>query len=313
MTEKRNLIHAIALLLAPLMVAWLGLSMWSAAGLVILLLIWRWLIVVSGFVIPEKVPDLELETISASHFVEKVRWAMDRLGVEYTEKAVAGTLGAFYRGRTVPQLKIRTGNVRSVIGNSSEILRYLWGRYGHNDPEGAAFLAASNERAELERCLDRLGVSLQIWIYYRILDHKTLVLRAWGVYDPEVPLWQRLLLRVLRPLQVAQIRKTFRISDESFARSVANIEATNAECEALLQDGRRSLLGDDEPNYTDLAFAAMTGLWLMPEGYGAGKADTVRLQRDELPESMRMDIESWEAAYPSAVAFVRRLYAEERQ
>lgn len=313
MTDRRLLIHTIALLLAPIIVARFGLSVPTAFGLVLLLLIWRWLIVMSGFVAPEKVPDLVLETISASHFVEKVRWCMDRLGVEYTEKPVGGTLGVFFRGRTVPQLKARTGHVRSVIGNSPEILRYLWGRYGYSDPDGAAFLEPTNERVELERRLDKLGVSLQIWIYYRILDHRELTLHAWGANNPAIPGWQRLLLKLLFPLQRAQIRTSFRINDESFARSVANIEATLADLNAELLDGRQSLLGGEELNYTDLAFAAMTGLWLLPPGYGGGKADAVRIERTEMPEPMRMDVEAWEAANPRAVEFVKRLYAEERK
>ena len=312
MTERRILIYTFALLLAPIVVAWFGWSVPAAIGLVIFLLFVRWLIVFSGFVMPEKVPELVLETISASHFVEKARWCMDRLGLEYTEKPIAGTLGVFYRGRTVPQLKMRTGHVRSTIGNSTEILRYLWGRYGYTDPEGAAFLEPSNERADFERRMDKFGLSLQIWVYYRILDHKDLSLRAWGVHNPAIPLWQRQLVRILFPLQAAQIRQTFRISDESFARSVANIEDTLADMNAALMDGRKSLLGGDTLNYTDFTFAAMTGLWLMPEGYGGGKADSVRIERDDLPEPMRMDYESWRAAYPRVVEFVEQLYAEER-
>jgi hypothetical protein len=38
---------------------------------------------------------------------EKVRWCMDRLGVEYVEKPAGGTLGAFLLGRSVPVLKFR--------------------------------------------------------------------------------------------------------------------------------------------------------------------------------------------------------------
>ena len=194
MTDKRILFYTLALLLAPIFVAWFGLSVPAAIGLVVMLLMLRWLIIFSGFAMPEKAPDLVLETITVSHFVEKVRWCMDRLGLAYTEKPVAGTLGAFYRGRTVPLLRMRTGHVRSSIGNSGEILRYLWGRYGYADPEGAAFLEPSNERAELERRIDKLGLSLQIWVYYRILDHRELTLRAWGVHNPDIPLWQRQLL-----------------------------------------------------------------------------------------------------------------------
>ena len=95
-------------------------------ALVLAALAWRWAITLSGILAPARVPELELETIAASHFVEKVRWCMDRLGVEYSERQMVGVLGVFFTGRSVPQLKIRTGLVRSTIGNSPEILRYLW-------------------------------------------------------------------------------------------------------------------------------------------------------------------------------------------
>lgn len=122
MTGKRLLAHSIFLFLLPLVVAWFGISVSGAIVLVLAALAWRWVISLSVFVAPVKVPELELETIAASHFVEKVRWCMDRLGLDYTERQTVGALGAFFLGRTVPRLKIRTGSVRSTIGNSPEIL-----------------------------------------------------------------------------------------------------------------------------------------------------------------------------------------------
>lgn len=312
MTDKRRLIHAVFLTLAPIIVAGLGLSVAAAVLLSMLLLLWRWLIVVSGIVSPEKSPDFVLETISASHFVEKVRWSMDRLGIDYAEKPVAGTLGVFYRGRTVPQLKVRTGLVQSVIGNSADILRYLWGRYGYADAEAAAFLAPTGERIALERMFDRYGVNLQIWVYYRMLGDRDLTLHAWGVDNPAIPRWQRWALRVLFPLQALLVRRAFRISDESFARAVANIEELLADMNQKLGGNSVSLLGEEAPNYTDFAFASMTGLWLMPTGYGGGQAEAVRVESDRMPEMMRMDVESWTAAYPHVVDFVRGLYRDQR-
>lgn len=312
MTDRRRLIHAIFLGIAPLIVAWFGLSVPAALALVALLLLWRWLVVLSGYVVPEKKPELELETISASHFVEKVRWCMDRLGLDYQEKPVGGTLGAFYLGRTVPQLKIRTGAVRSVIGNSPDILRYLWGRYGQVDPATAAFLRPDKNRIALEQRLDKYGAQLQVWVYYRILDDRALTLRAWGCDDPNLPRWQRWLLKVIYPLQAALVRWTFRITDERFARAVAQIESLLAEMNDTLGDERGSLLGGDELNYTDITFAALSGLWLSPDDYGGGKAEAVRRAPDSLPEPMQMDIDSWSAAYPHAVALVSRLYEKER-
>jgi hypothetical protein len=73
-------------------------------------------------------------------------------------------------------------------------------------------------------------------------------------------------------------------------------------------DGRRSLLGGDEPNYTDLTFAAFTGVWIMPAAYGGGKADDVRVERDQVPAGMRSDLERWLEAFPGTVAWVEALY-----
>ena len=310
MTEKRNTVFAVILFAAPVLVAWYGLSVAAAAGVVILLLLCRWLITLSGILSPERTPEFELASISASHFVEKVRWSLDRLGVDYEERPSGGTLGAYFRGRTVPQLKVRTGIVRTVIGNSPDILRYVYGRYLPERPESVAFLEPTAERVEFERRLDQYGVSLQIWVYYHLLHDRDLTLHAWGVNNPATPAWQRVALRVLFPFLAFMIRFSFKINDTSFAKSVARIEDLLADVNADLTDGRRSLLGGEEINYTDLEFAAFTGLWLMPEGYGGGKAEEVRIERDRAPAAMRADIERWIDAFPGAVSWVETMYED---
>jgi glutathione S-transferase len=312
-TDNRNLIFAIAVFIAPVVVAWYGLSVTAAAGIVVLLLLCRWLITLSGIIAPEKTPELVLATISASHFVEKVRWSMDKLGIDYVEQTSGGTLGAYFRGRTVPQLKVRTGHVRSIIGNSPDILRYLYGRSLHDDPERAAFLEPTAPRVEFERRLDRYGVSLQVWIYYHLLHERELALHAWGADNPATPVWQRAALRLLFPLLARLIRFSFKIDDTNYARSVAHIEQLLSDIDADLTDGRRSLLGGNEINYTDLQFAAFSGLWLMTDGYGGGQADAVRIERDQAPQGMRNDIERWVDAFPRAVPWVEALYESRKE
>ena len=308
MNDKRNFIFAVILFLAPIVVAWYALSVAAAVGLVVLLLLGRWLINLSGIVAPEKTPELVLATISASHFVEKVRWSMDRLGVDYVEQVSGGTLGAYFRGRTVPQLKVRTGNVRSIIGNSPDILRYLYGRYLYVDPDRAAFLEPTADRVEFEKALDTYGRCLQVWVYHHLLHDRDLTLHAWGAHSPATPAWQRAALRVLFPLLAQLIRLSFKINDNNYARAVARIESTLGDANADLADGRGSLLGGDQTNYTDLAFAAFTGIWLMPGAYGGGKAEAVRIERDRVPAAMRADIERWLDAFPRAVSYVDSLY-----
>ncbi|MEL7450197.1 MAG: hypothetical protein AAFN78_13365 [Pseudomonadota bacterium] len=313
MTESRSRIHLAALYVAPLVVAWWGWSMQGAAVLVLLLLAWRWAIALSTFAAPEHVPELELQAISASHFVEKVRWCMDRAGLAYIERQSGGTLGAFFTGRTVPSLKVRTGAVRSSIGNSPEILRFLWGRYAATHGDQAAFLEPTRERLALEERIDRRGVALQVWVYYHLLNDRQLTLQVWGRNNPNTPFWQRTLLALLFPLLRAMIRRSFRINDKHYASAVASVSTLLDDAEHWLEDGRQSLLGGSETNFTDVAFAAINGLWLQPAGYGAGKADATRIERDQLPAQMRADVERWERDYPRSTAFINRLYDDFRE
>jgi len=313
MEGKRLLLHSLFLFALPVIVAWFGISLAGAIALLALALIWRWAISLSIMIAPAKIPELELETISASHFVEKVRWCMDHLGVEYTEKPAGGTLGAFFLGRTVPVLKFRTGAVRSSIGNSAEILRYLWGRYSAEMADQARFLEPTPERLEFEQQVDRCGVDLQVWVYYHILDERDLTLHAWGCNSPVIPAWQRLVLKLLFPLLRLLIRNAFRITPGHYEKAVAHIEALLAEVESKLGDGRKSILGGNTINFTDLAFTAIMGLWLQPQGYGGGKADAVRIERDQCPPRMVEEIETWSKTYPLTTGFMEQLYASERR
>jgi glutathione S-transferase len=310
MLDKRIVLNAVFVLLLPLVVAGFGLSVWTALLLVLLALLWRWAIVLAGFVRPAAGPDLALETISASHFVEKVRWCMDRLGLDYEEVPWGGTLGAFYLGRTVPRLHFRTGMVRSQIGNSPEILRFLWGAYGASRRDVAAFLEPTEDRLEFERKIDRSGVSLQVWIYYHLLDDPALCKHAWGADSAAIPAWQRKLVTLLYPVQAVLIRKAFRVNETNYRKSCERIETLLAETEARLADGRRSILGGGAINYTDIAFAAIQGAWLQPEGYGGDAG--IRIERSRVPAAMRRDIERWIGDYPRATRFIEELYAEER-
>lgn len=311
MNRKRVLLHTAFTLLSPILVAWFGVSVAGAIALVLLLLIWRWAISLSGLVAPEKTPALQLDSIPPSHFVEKVRWCMDRLQLEYTEKQDAATLGAWFLGRTVPRLRIRTGAVISSIGNSPEILRYLWGAYG-TDNERGEFLRPTAERLELEHRIDRYGRNLQVWIYYHLPQDSKLLLHAWGANSPLVPWWQKLLLRILRPLLTLLIQKSFKSTTKNCHRAVEHIEALLQDMDSRLADDRHSLLGGDTINYTDIAFASLSGVWLMPPGYGAGKADAARLEHASLPDAMRADVERWANDYPRATAFINDLYENER-
>lgn len=312
MNKRRLLIHSLFVLALPIVVAAWGLSLWAAIALVLLALAWRWAISLATFVAPPRTPAVVLDTISASHFVEKVRWNLDVAGIDYVENPSGGTLGAFFAGRTVPRLRFRTGAVESSIGNSAEILRFLWGQYATELGDAASHLEPTAERLALEKKLDRYGVNLQVWVYYHVLPDRALALHVWGVDNPAIPWLQRVAIRALFPLQAFLIRKSFRISRANYEKATHRIEELLAEIDTLLADGRPSIIGGDRRNYTDYQFAAMCGLWLVPENYAAGKARLDRYSQARMPAGMAADVGRWREDYPRAVQWVETLYANER-
>jgi hypothetical protein len=308
MRIRARQLYMAALLALPVIVAARGWSVTAAVLAIIVLLLWRWAIALVGMARAPASPSMTLDTISASHFVEKVRWNLDLTGLPYTERASAGTLGAFFLGRTVPRLRFTTGRVESSLGNSAEILRYLWGAHAAREPAAVRHLEPTPARLEFEAELDRYGRDLQVWVYHHVLDERDLCLKAWGANDPAVPVWQRWLLRPLYPLLTLLIRRSFRISSDSYQRACSRIEVLLEKVDTLLSDGRASILGGVAQNYTDYAFAAMCGLWLQPSQYGGPNGKAVHLARSSLPAPMRADVERWSEDYPRTVEWVRALY-----
>jgi glutathione S-transferase len=111
---------------------------------------------------------LRLHTITFSHYVEKVRWCLDRMGVPYDDVPNAGVLGVMLAGRTVPWLEVPPGLTR--IGDSPRILRYLWGEYAGRLPaERVWFLEPTPAALALEAKFDRrLGNDVRVWMYERL-------------------------------------------------------------------------------------------------------------------------------------------------
>lgn len=305
--NRSRAINTTLIVLSPILVAALNWSVWGTALWLVVLLLWRWATVIGAM---RPGPDeLILDSIAASHFVEKARWCLDWLGLEYSERRSGGALGAIFLGRTVPRLRFRTGVVTSSIGNSAEILRYLWGRFGAELGERAGFLRPTPEALELEHRLDRYGANLQVWIYHHILPNRELTLHAWGANDPELALWQRWALRLCFPLDRAFIRRAFRITPKNFARSVEHIHATLADVEQRLEQ-HQYLMAGHQPTFVDITFAALSSLWLAPEQFAAGRSSATRPPEHLLPAALKSEVADWTARYPRAVGLIQDLYEQ---
>mmetsp|Transcript_18220 Transcript_18220/g.51432 ORF Transcript_18220/g.51432 Transcript_18220/m.51432 type:complete len:330 (+) Transcript_18220:80-1069(+) len=214
-------------------------------------------------------PCFRLNTITSSHFVEKVRWALDRLGVPYTEEQDCGILGVFLSGRSVPVLIDDATHVS--IGNSSDILAYLYGKFRDDErfAERAGFLQRTPQTVQLENTIDELGFLIQGYGYHYLIHDKDLVLTFWGADEPSLPIYQRLALKALFPILKLIITKVFKLDDRALAlKRETRIKEIFAEMGGLIEkNGGKYILGD-EISYVDLAFCALGGILMVPNNAG---------------------------------------------
>jgi glutathione S-transferase len=221
------------------------------------------------------IPNI-LVTIPISHYCEKARWALDRAGIGYHERAhlqlihrvAARRAGG---GTTVPVLVCADG----VLAQSAEILAFADARAPAESRLYPADATGAAEVRALERDFDeRLGPHGRRWMYYRLRGRRDLAI-AYGCTG--VPNWERRLLPLLYPLVTRGIDRFLDITPATVQQSEAEVRAVFDAVDERLSDGRRYLCGD-RFTAADLTFSALAAAVLMPPGYGVPLP-----QPDELP------------------------------
>ncbi|MFN7134317.1 MAG: glutathione S-transferase family protein, partial [Myxococcales bacterium] len=136
-----------------------------------------------------------LLVMAPSHYSEKARWALDRLGVPYAETCVAPGFQflslARVGGRSMPTLVLESGE---VLKDSTDILKHL----DAGAPGDAKLFGEDAARAEVEKLEDELdetlGPLVRDWIYSWVLDDAQLVRR---MFDRDLPGYQSTLMKTL--------------------------------------------------------------------------------------------------------------------
>jgi glutathione S-transferase len=254
-----------------------------------------------------------LITIPFSHFCDKARWALDRVGVPYREEAylpLAHTLPSLLAGgrRTVPVLVSRAG----VFADSTDILRYL----DAFAPAGGSLFPreAAALRAEVESLEDRfdreLGPATRRVAYNHLLPDEdlafTVIAGGFRALAGAPPWWLgRGVFRAYFPVARAIMRKAMRIDAARAERSRRAIRAIFDAVNERLRDGRPYLVGD-RFSAADLTFAALAAPVLLPEQYPVPLPPLDRLSEElrELVQALR--------AEPAGV-FGLRMYREQRR
>jgi glutathione S-transferase len=162
--------------------------------------------------------NFRLITIPVSHYVEKVRWALDYLKIPFQESP---QMPPFHRGAVqkygVTTVPVLVGN-SIVKTDSTEILHYLDtlapGKLYPSDPQ------LQELSTQLETLFNlTLGESTRRWGYSHILTRDLLYPR-WTL---GVPFWQKLLFPLIFPKIEPIIRASFKITPTSAAESYQEI------------------------------------------------------------------------------------------
>ena len=242
-----------------------------------------------------------LITIPLSHYCEKARWALDRVGMAYREEAHAPLLHRLattrYNGGSVPVLV--HGTARLV--DSTDILV-------HADAVGGGDLlyprdaALRREVDALEEQFDtELGPNTRRWAYAQVLPQGKLIRSLWS---QGVPRFEASLIRVITPLVRRLVRGAYRITPESAQRSLERVRSVFRQVDERLRD-RRPFLTGERFTAADLTFAALAAPVLCP-----AECRAVQPAFDALPAAMREEITRLRGT--EAGQFALRLFADER-
>jgi glutathione S-transferase len=249
-------------------------------------------------------PERTLVTIPISHFCEKARWALDRAGVQYTERRhiqIIHQLAARRAGggSTVPVLIAPEG----VFGQSRGILVYADLRLAEPRRLYPGDDAQCAEVLRLEARFDAiLGVESRRWLYHEVFKDP----KPMAPYNlTGVPGWERRIFPfVLRPAMV-YINRYLDIDEATVSQARRRIEKELAFVAELLSDGRRYLVAD-RFTAADLAFAALSAPLTVPLQYG-----TPLPQPEDMPERMAEPVRAWRE-HPAG-QFATRMFAEHRE
>jgi len=217
-----------------------------------------------------------LRTIALSHYVEKVRFLMDFLQIEYQEKVDVAILGVMLTGRTVPVL---TYGLTS-IGDSEDIVTFLRGFYPQEKILDNSY---SGHRALVEK-LDLLGKHCRRVAYYYIIQDKESVAECWSKGAPQ---WQAFLFKNFAvQFSISSLKYVLQIDEKGMRNSREKLNEIFKFIDNLLSDGRPFLCGQ-ELNYLDFAFAALSGPMILHPSYGGkykGVLPTLPFVEKRFPE-----------------------------
>ncbi len=223
-----------------------------------------------------------LITIPFSHYCEKARWALDLSAIPYQEEGHLPLLSRKatrpYSTRLVPILVTPS----QVYKDSTDILGFV-------DTVHKLYPTDTTARRDcltLEDELDeRFGPQTRRLAYFHLLDARE-AFDAIIAMAP-VPTWQRRMIKVLRPVTIAVMKKGLGIDRPRAERSEKRVRAFFDQMSARLETS--PYLCGDTFTAADLTFASLASPLLLPSEHPIGwpPRSTLTPAYLELSESLR--------------------------
>eukprot|EP01004_Peranema_trichophorum_P008189 NODE_6948_length_825_cov_37.514245_g6348_i0.p1 GENE.NODE_6948_length_825_cov_37.514245_g6348_i0~~NODE_6948_length_825_cov_37.514245_g6348_i0.p1 ORF type:complete len:241 (-),score=36.37 NODE_6948_length_825_cov_37.514245_g6348_i0:101-790(-) len=159
--------------------------------------------------------------------------------------------------QSVPRLRDRESN--STIGNSDHALRYLFSELSTTNLNVLSLLSRNPTTIHWEEKLNQFGHAIQLYCYSILLSVGTSskhAKSAWGVYEPKVPLIQRIPLSLFAPVIIFNVRKKLQLTNKvvvDWSRNTINDVLQKVDDQLSSQ----SYITGNHLTYIDITFASL--------------------------------------------------------
>ena len=243
-----------------------------------------------------------LYVFSISHYCEKARWALDYLGVEYQQKALAPGLHL----QTTKKLGLSKSSVPilaiadKVIQGSADIIN--WAEQTASASQAERSLPSNDSEIQsIEKRLDDvLGVHVRRQFYSEAILHYPHTVKP--IFNEGLSMLDKLKFSLIWSKVTKTMVTRMDLGPQQRLESKAIVDTELDWLNSLLADGREYLAGDSFSR-ADLTAASLLAPLVVPPEHPL-KAPII------LPPLLQQDVQQWEQG--KILNWVRKMYAEHR-
>ena len=228
-----------------------------------------------------------------SHYCEKIRWAMDYKGLDYSLKNLFPGLHLRTTKKMAPKTYVPILlDHGEQVQNSHVILNYLDDKYPEKsltptDPEQLEEALAWEKYCDVE-----IGVHVRRFGYHYLLDEPKTVIPFFTQGGPWWgPLFFKLFFSKLEPI----MRKVMSIDEVGANKSKERIQQAIDKLDGAYAD--KEFLVGDQFSRADLAAAALLAPLIMPQGYGLDWPATMPAKLEEFVDNNEQKLEKFRELY----------------